>query len=60
MSKPLEERIEPTPPKSPVRPNDDAMPPYTPGGVPPPPGPRPKPETERTVPPSTYPPKRRP
>ena len=47
-------------PKSPKRPSDDAMPPYTPGGVPEPEGPQPKSEKERTPPPSTYPPKRAP
>ncbi len=50
----------PQPPKSPKRPNDDAMPPYTPGGVPPPEGPLPGSDTERKPPPPTYPPKQTP
>ncbi|WP_435537552.1 hypothetical protein [Azospirillum sp. ST 5-10] len=48
------------PPKSPKRPEDDRMPPYTPGGVPEPAGPVPHSEEERTSPPPTYPPKRAP
>ena len=50
----------PHPPKSPRRPNDDAMPPYTPGGVPEPEGPVPRSQEERRPPPPTYPPKQTP
>ena len=50
----------PPPPKSPRLPNDDRMPPYSPGGVPAPDGALPKSEREKTPPPDTYPPKQNP
>lgn len=50
----------PPPPKSPRRPNDDRMPPYSPGGVPAPDGDLPKSDCEKTPPPNTYPPKQNP
>ena len=50
-----------SPPGSPQHPGDDVvMPPYTPGGVPPPDGDLPKSDRERTPPPDTYPPKQNP
>jgi hypothetical protein len=50
-------------PVSPRHPNDDAMPPYAPGGVPEPTGDTQEPAGkigEREVPPSGFPPKRDP
>jgi hypothetical protein len=50
-------------PASPRHPNDDAMPPYAPGGVPEPSGDGKEPAgeiEEREVPPSGFPPKRDP
>jgi hypothetical protein len=50
-------------PVSPRHPNDDAMPPYAPGGVPEPTGDTQEPAgkiEEREVPPSGFPPKRDP
>lgn len=50
----------PIPPTPRKRPADDHMPPYTPGGVPPPDGDLPSSSEEGAVPPTTYPPKRKP
>ncbi|MBP2294785.1 hypothetical protein [Azospirillum rugosum] len=50
----------PPPPKSPIHPSDDRMPPYTPGSVPPPEGDVPRSDREKTPPPNTYPPKQNP
>ncbi|WP_158284622.1 hypothetical protein [Azospirillum sp. TSO35-2] len=50
----------PPPPRSPKRPPDDAMPPYTPGGVPAPRGEGPASPDEKTAPPNSYPPKTKP
>lgn len=51
-----------TPPSTPQHPQTDAMPPYTPGGVPEPldAPPAQREEVERKAPPSGFPPKRAP
>ncbi|MBP2302310.1 hypothetical protein [Azospirillum picis] len=50
----------PPPPRPTKRPSDDSMPPYTPGGVPPPTGDAPASPAEKTAPPDSYPPKKSP
>jgi len=58
---PKEPDANPQLPKSPKHPSDDqVMPPFTPGSVPPPEGGLPESPAERVPPPNTLPPKRQP